>query len=237
LKLKISDKIIDNYPDLRIGVLIAKDIKNDFKNDNLENIKKDSLKTLMQNFSLEQLIEDPFINAWRETYRSFGVKPKKYPPTAENFIKGLLKGRNFPTINIVVDSYLVIEIEFLLPIGGYDIDKITDNIHLKHSQGNEEFLPLGGADPEYTKEGEIIYSDEKKVLTRKWNYRDCDSTKITTSSKNIVLFTEAPLSIIPTEQIIKSLNKLKNYLIDFCGGSISIIIADVKEDNEWELDI
>ena len=68
----------------------------------------------------------------------------------------------------------------LLPHGGYDIKTLSGDLRLTFAQGNEPFQPLGSSDPsaDKTKKGEVIYVDDARVLTRAWNYRDCEPTKI-----------------------------------------------------------
>ena len=169
----------------------------------------------------------PYIAAWRETYRSFGVKAKKYNPTCEALIRRILDGESIPRINTVVDTYLQVEAETFLACGGYDLDKIQDDITLRHSSGNEPFTPLGGGVEEQTYTGEIVYADSKVILTRKWNYRDADTTKIATASKNIALFSEAAVPQIPSIAVSQFTERLELLLQKFCGGEIHLFIASV----------
>lgn len=235
MKLIISERIAQRYPDLRIGVLKAEDIQNRSKLDELEEIKAQKAAQFRKRYRRDTLLEHPHIAAWRETYRSFGAKPKKYKPTAEALLRRILSGVNIPTISAVVDSYLVVETEYLLPIGGYDLDKIAGNITLRFSEGGEEFQPLGSQATETTKPGEVVYCDDARVLTRRWNYRDCDATKITIESRRIGLFIEAAERTIESSALIDGLNSLEGYVSRFCGGQIKTFVADASEGLEWEI--
>ena len=235
MSLVIEKKIAEAYPDLRIGVLVARGINNRGKSQELEDLKQRKTHEFRHKFILDTLYKHPYIFAWQETYRSFGVKPKKNPPTAEALLMRLLKGADLPTISKVVDLYLVVETEFLLPIGGYDLDRISGDIVLRFSDGSEPFLPLGANKEEFTKHREVVYANCERVLTRKWNYRDCDYSKIIEDSTNIILLTEAALATISTDHILDSLDGLKKYMGQFCGGNIRTFLADVKHSLEWEL--
>lgn len=229
MKFKISGEITEAYPDLRIGVVVARDIINSEINKSLEMIKKNIEQKIQKCYQIETLSDHPFIWAWRETYRGFGVKPKKHRPTCEALIRRILAGKNIPSINVIVDTYLAVEAEFILPCGGYDLDTIRGDIFLRRSEGGEKFHPLGSSEVEQTNEHEIVYSDNEKILTRRWNYRDCNETKITTSTKNVALFTEAPKNAIPTKAIGDFIERLRSLLLRFCEGSIECHIIDVKE--------
>ncbi len=142
MKFIIDDKIVSMFPDLRIGIIIARGIDNRGYEEGMETIKQAAIDAVKQKLSLETLSQHPYIAAWRETYRRFGTNPKDYRPTAEALLRRILQGKGIPTISKVVDLYLVVEAEFYLPIGGYDLDRITGDIVLRLSSGGERFTHL-----------------------------------------------------------------------------------------------
>jgi len=236
LRFIISQEVAQSYPNLRIGIIVARNTINGQGNDELETLKRSVEAKVRDNYSSQTLVNHPYIAAWRETYRSFGVKAKKYNPTCEALIRRILDGEHIPRISTVVDSYLEVEVETFLPCGGYDLDRIQGDIRLRHSPGNEPFTPLGGGVEEQTNTSEIVYADSKVILTRKWNYRDADTTKITTASKNIALFSEAALDEIPTSAVSQFTESLKLLLQKFCGGEIRSFIASVGGGTlAWEI--
>ncbi len=158
-----------------------------------------------------------------------GVSPKKHPPTSEAFVKRALKSDNLPEISAAVNAYLASELRFLLPIGGYDLSTIRGNITLYTSQGGEAFEPLGGGPAEEIVGGEIIYKDEGRVLTRRWNYRDAEPTKITCETKQLILCTESVSPEYQTEYLERSVTDIAKLLNRFCGAVTSISTFSVKE--------
>ncbi|MBA7712617.1 hypothetical protein ES703_121600 [subsurface metagenome] len=120
----------------------------------------------------------------------------------------------------------------LLPIGVYDLDKIYNNIYLRKSPGDEIFILIGKSDFEYAESNEIVYSDDKNVLTRKWNYRDSDITKITKNTKNFILFIEASTNQIEDKDLRKSINHLEHIMISNLQGIFNtyfLVCSRVKE--------
>ena len=235
MKLKIAEEIQKKYPDLKIGVVVAHGITNRKNDPMLEQLKRETEDKLQNSeWTSERLLEHPFIAAWRDTYRSFGVKPKKYMPTAESLIKRVLKGNELPQISVVVDAYLIVELEHFLPIGGYDLDAIEGDVTLRFSPGNEPFIPLGGGSKE-TEPGEVVYSDDKRVLTVRWNFLDCDETKITLDTKNFALFIEAADPRIPAEALEKATTRLQQILEQFCPGTYKSFIVNANKALELEI--
>jgi arginyl-tRNA synthetase len=234
MKFIIDKDIAKNYPYLRIGIIVAHDIDNSGENTQLNEIKINNANQIRSLYTSRDLIKNQFIKAWRETYRSFGVRPKSAQPTAEALIRRILRGHEIPTISKAVDLYLIAETEYFLPIGGYDLNSVNGNIFLRYSTGNEKFVPLN--DPEKTESpssSEIVYADETRVLTRRWNWRDCDYCKITKNSKNIALFTEIADESLKTEHLIDSLGRISSLILKYCGGRVTALVADVNKGFEW----
>ncbi|MBN1173963.1 MAG: hypothetical protein JXA67_17450 [Micromonosporaceae bacterium] len=233
MKLTVSSEVRERYPQLRIAVLVAQGIDNTGVNQELEERKRAAAARMHGDLTYESLATLPEIEAWRQAYRSFGVKPKDSRPTAEAFLRRLVKGEEFPTISKAVDTYLLVETEFYLPVGGYDLATLSGDITLRRSEGGEEFVPLGGRTAEVTRPGEIVYADERRVLTRKWNYRDCDHCKVTTSSTAIALFTEDPYAVVPVQRLRQSVELMADLLGKYCGGSISTGLLDCATTGEF----
>lgn len=238
MKLILKEDIVEKYPDLLIGVVAVKGVNNTRIGAELENFIRESEEKLRNaEWSDERLLEHPFISAWRDIYLSFGVKSKsvrKDPPTAENTIRYVLAGNNLKRINAIVNAYLCVELECFLPIGGYDLDLVAGDIVLRFSKGGELFEPSNG-DNRKTKAGEVVYSDDKRVLTYRWNKMDCGATQITQETKNFVLCIESADNRISRESLENATNRLVEVLEQFCPGEYRHFVADGKANNEWNI--
>ncbi|MCB1057080.1 MAG: hypothetical protein KDD11_16380 [Acidobacteria bacterium] len=192
MELRIGQDVLDLFPDLAIGVVLGdvRAIGPSFEKV-LTRARDDAMDQIDALAGLA-LTEQPPIAVWREAYRKFGAKPKKYAPTHEALAKRLLKDQGFPEINPIVDLYLANQTRFLLPHGGYDLRSVVGPLSLERSAGGESFVPIGGSAEEVTEAGEVIYKDQVSVLTRRWNYKDCDRTKITHATSSFVLMIEVP---------------------------------------------
>ncbi|NIM16725.1 MAG: hypothetical protein GTO45_32445 [Candidatus Aminicenantes bacterium] len=231
MKFIVKDEIFDIFPNLKIGLVVGRGLTIRKQAKELQTLIKSNVDSLLERVGSRNLTDFSNIRAWRETYRKFGASPKKYRPTAEAFLRRILKGHPFPNINTAVDAYLAVELLSMLPIGGYDLNNITGDIQLRISQGGEVFFPIGGEniDPEYTVPGEIIYADNKIVLTRNWNYRDSDLTKITEDSTEIILASEAALDDINAEDVSGTVNKIVEYETAACQGEYYTYLLDKKK--------
>jgi DNA/RNA-binding domain of Phe-tRNA-synthetase-like protein len=223
MKFDITD-VIDRYPGVHIGVLTAMGINNRATVDGLKALQGDAIHEAERQIGDEPPIKHSHIASWREMYRSFGTKPGDYRPSAEALIRRAIKTGELPTINPAVDIYNLVSVRHVIPMGGFDTDYVQGTIHLRFSEGGETFTPLGAAKQEETYPGEAVYSDDSRILTRRWNYRDCDETKITGDTVNLVMFIDASPAI-SIEKVQGALDGLLLLLERYCGGSYSTGMA------------
>jgi len=216
-KMRFIVEVFDRYPEAHIGVLTARDIEVVHSDPDLEKMKIAALSVAEEKLGGEPATRHPFIASWREMYRSFGTKPGDYRPSAEALVRRALKMGGLPTINTAVDAYNAVSVRHLIPMGGFDLDRVAGDIRLRFSPGGEEFTPLGSDKTELTYVGEVVYADDERILTRRWNYRDCDETKITTRTGNAVLFADGPEGV-PRSAVEEALLDLEMLLRRVCGG-------------------
>ena len=197
MKIKLDDAFITLFPETVVGIVYGHGtvVRTEFQ-DLLSAFRANAMSALRAKLGSEGDQQHENIEAWRDAYRLFGVNPKKHRPTHESLARRLMRDGHWPTINPIVDLYLANQAEFLLPHGGYDCARILWPICLSRSPGNEIFEPLGGGQ-EATDPDEVVYRDGNRVLTRRWNCRDCDSTRITESTSEFVLMIESPSARIP----------------------------------------
>lgn len=233
MKLIIDDKIFEKFPFLCVGVVIAKGIDNTGESSDILSMIDELSSSITSKNSLETIKELPKISVWRETYREFGAKPKKYTSSIENLYRMILEGVSLRHINKVVDIYNYISLKHVVPIGGDDIDKINGDIILRFATGEEPFIRLNTDEVDYPKEGEVIYADDKEVLCRRWNWRECDKSKMTEQTKNVALVIEG-LPPLRKENILSITNELGQLIEKICGGKISTFIIN-SENKEIEI--
>jgi len=229
-RMRFMVDVFDRYPEAHIGVLTARDMEVVHSDPGLERMKIGALSVAEEKIGGEPATRHPFIASWRQMYRSFGTKPGDYRPSAEALVRRALKTGGLPTINTAVDAYNAVSLRHLIPMGGFDLDRVAGDIRLRFSAGGEEFTPLGSDKTEETYVGEVVYADDERILTRRWNYRDCDETKITEETRNAVLFIDGPEGV-PRSSVEKALLDLGRFLRDVCGGDIrsGVAWADEKE--------
>ena len=237
MNLNVSEEVLTLFPRIRLGLLRGSisSPRSDL-HDTIAGLRAQALAALTAVAPTpEALAEVNNIAVWREAYKTFGTKPTKFRPTHEALARRLLKDGAWPPgINPIVDIYLTNQIDHLLPHGGYDATTLSGDLSLYVSPGNEPFEPLGGGQ-EATETGEIVYRDRQRVLTRRWNYRDCDATKITEHTTDFLLMIEAPEGI-EASLVEKACSDLaRRYERAYEGRFTPLVFAASKESRQVEI--
>lgn len=225
MKLKIAPEIFERFPGLNVGIVIAKQISNIGASDEVMVLVQEKQRKIRKNFTQETISQYQRIDSWREAYSSFGAKPKKHKCSVESIYRMILEGIDLQHINKIVDIYNYISIKHMVPVGGDDIEKVEGDITLKFAQGGEPFTPLNSTEKESVREGEVVYADEVEVLCRRWNWRECDKTKMREETKDVILVAEGlpPVAKEEMETIVEDLSRLVK---KYCGGEIRKDVLD-----------
>jgi len=128
---------------------------------------------------------------------------------------------------LVVDIYNYVSLKHRIPLGGDDLDKVDGGITLCFACGDEPFTPLNSNDTEFAKSGEVVYADEKEILCRRWNWRECDKTKMRPETKNAVLVLEG-LPPVRRKDIERAVKDLSALIHELSGGETREMFLDVK---------
>ena len=170
----VDDGIFSLFPSLKIGVLVCEIDNTKYGEDKLE----EALEDVRVLFSFERPQDHPNIKVWREAFGKIGIPASKYQNSVESLLKRALKKGPFPRINPLVDLYNTISLRRLVPIGGHALDLIDGNISLCFANGTESFIPMDLGGQELADQGEVVYKDNREVLTRRWVWRQSNKSKV-----------------------------------------------------------
>ena len=206
----IQKELFDVLPELTIGVVVAAELSNTHPSKEIDDLFNQSLEQLKRNFVGDKAQEHPRIKPWRNAFSKLGISGSKFPSSIESMARRVLKGDPFPRINPLVDLYNSVSLKHLVPMGGHDLDTLVGNIHLRFAEGWEPFAPMGGGETVTVPRGELVYRDDREVLTRNWVWRQCEKDKATERTRRIFI----PIDVLGevgrerAHEIIRDLSEL-----------------------------
>jgi|GEM_PF-24683 len=225
MAIVVDAEIWQKFPDLKIGVLVAKGISNS-GSESLQ-VLRASEKLAQKQYGEADLNEVSKLQDWREAYRSFGYKPAKARCSVDALLRRVVKGKELPDISPLVNLYNSISLKHSVPAGADDLDQVEGTVRLTFAKGDETFAAIGAQEREMPLTGEVIYRDDVEVTCKAWNYRECDKTKITNETKNAALVIEG-LEHTTLAEVASALNELQALVEKHCGGKFKMYLLDAE---------
>lgn len=83
--------------------------------------------------------EIPGLAEARDLYKSFGMEPTRHRPSSEALLRRTLQGKGLYRISNLVDTCNLASLDFLLPIGMYDLERIEGDVTLRVGRAGESY--------------------------------------------------------------------------------------------------
>jgi DNA/RNA-binding domain of Phe-tRNA-synthetase-like protein len=212
---------------------VAKGVDNTRPCQEIDDFLTQAVEELKKNSTGDKAQEHPRIKPWRTAFTKLGISGSKFPSSIESMARRILKGDPFPKINPLVDLYNSVSLRFLVPMGGHDLDTLEGNIHLQFTEGWEPFTPMGGGETMTVPKGELVYRDDREVLTRNWVWRQCEKDKTTEKTKNIFIPIDV-LGEVGRERADEIILELSQLTPRYLGGTLfSAILTREKPSIEF----
>jgi DNA/RNA-binding domain of Phe-tRNA-synthetase-like protein len=216
MNLKIDAKLKTRFSDLTVRLLQVNCVKIQKRDAELEQFKVEVMKQVRKEYSLDTLKDQPVFRAYRDFFWRVKIDPTKNRPAAEALIRRILGGKTVPRINTLVDAYNLASIKSRIALATFDTDKLECDLLMRFAEEGETFVGIGMEKPLVLKGGEIVISDEEKLVAV-YPYRDADNTKVTEETKSVtIVVCGAPG--INVEELEKASCVALDYIRRFCGG-------------------
>ncbi|MFG2475108.1 B3/4 domain-containing protein [Streptomyces fagopyri] len=212
LTLTVSDEVRALAPGFTHVAVEAYGLANGPSTEGTSALLDDAARRLAGRLDGRAPHEDPHMAAWREVYTAFGSKPSRTRNSAEALARRALTDAGLPRINLLVDLYNAMSVAHLIPVGGEDVERVSEGMRLVRAAGDEEFVTVaGGAETvEHPDAGEVVWRDGVGVTCRRWNWRQGPRTRLTEESTAAIFLLEglAPMPVSETEAAAAELAEL-----------------------------
>ena len=230
MRFCIEDAVFQMFPEFCRAVVVAAGVDNSRPPHELETLLRSQEEKIRRDPGIDPGTH-PRLQAWREAYRKFGSNPNKFTPSIVFLVKQVKAGKPIRSISPAVDAFNIVSLKYLVPCGGDDMNRVEGDVTLGIAASDETFAPLFKPDEiEHPDPGEVIYVNRqtKRVLCRRWNWRNADFSKITPETRNLAINVDGMMSAIKREEIEEAAEELRQLLLGHCGGQVSIYYLDAQ---------
>jgi DNA/RNA-binding domain of Phe-tRNA-synthetase-like protein len=228
MRFDISE-VVPQFPEFSVAVVVADELAlPPARSASLEAFIAGAEEGAARAFAATELAAIPGIAAWRRAYRAFGIKKTSYRSSVERLMKNALAGTPLPRINPFVDAYNAVSLAHVLPAGADDLDRVAGDLAFRFSREGDDFRDMGAldesgaplADP--PKPGEVVYADSKKILCRRWNWRQDARSAISPETRRAVVTLQAN----GVGDVRQAAADLLGIFRAECGGRYAVTVLD-----------
>ena len=183
------------------------------------------LQEIQKDLNLEKIATDPTLQGFRRLHEAFGVSNRRNIAAPENLLRLLLKTGALPRINPAVDLYNLVSVKTHLSLGAHDISRFVGDIHLRLTDGTEEFWPLGAPEAKGIAPGEYAYIDtgSNEVICR-LEVRQGEKTRVTPDTTECFYIIQGN-AFTPISTIKAATELLIEWTHHFLGGQERLLYA------------
>jgi DNA/RNA-binding domain of Phe-tRNA-synthetase-like protein len=219
LEIQISSELLNLIPDFKIGIIEYKNITVA----DSPHMLKGRLQMFQESiyFELEDknVTELPGIQEWRNIFKQTGKDPNRYRPSVEALYRRVKKQNFLPSVQSAIDVNNFFSLQYQVPIGIYDCEKLSGPITVRVGQDKEDYLGLNGRINSL--EHLIISSDDNGPFGSP--FVDSERSPVTENTKNAlqIIYLRPSINLENAKNLTES---LMNMFIQIHGGEASFRI-------------
>jgi len=217
LHLKIDPKLKTHFSGLKVLSLLIKGVKVERRCPELERFAERIVDEMKGRYKLDVLKDVLTFRAW-DFFWQVDIDPTKSRPAAEALIRRVLAGKPLPRINSLVDTYNLASIKTEIALAAFDVDRLRGDLYMRFATEGEEFVGIGMQKPTRLKGGEVVISDEERIVAL-YPHRGSDYSKVTEETTKVLLLM-CGVPGIDEASLLEASHVALEYVTMFCGGNV-----------------
>jgi DNA/RNA-binding domain of Phe-tRNA-synthetase-like protein len=133
----------------------------------------------------------PRVVAWRQRFQAIGVSMRHFPTSIEALLRRAMKGGAPFRINPLVDFYNGLSLRHVVPIGGFDLQRVAGPLVVRLTRDGDTFASLDGEGAITVPAGEVAYATGATILTRQLMWRQARDGLIHPETRSVFLVSES----------------------------------------------
>lgn len=144
MEFNLSPQLCTMIPNFKIGVIHYENIVIGASPQMLKGRLQLFQESLFFELEDRNVTEFEGINEWRSIFKRTGKDSNRYRPSVEALYRRVKKQQYLQSVNSATDLNNFFSLQYEIPIGIYDQDKLTGNITMRLGTEGEEYVGLNG---------------------------------------------------------------------------------------------
>lgn len=205
MDIKIDKSILNTLPEFDI-IAYSMDVEY-MPSDCVESLISSYESKIMEEYSLEDVLDIPLIKEARDSYKKLGKDPSRYRLACESLLRRLVKGNKLYRINNLVDLGNILSIDTKRSVAVLDYDKIKGDVLIRIGRSDDVYEGIGRGIINI--ENIPLYEDDIGPFGSTTS--DTPRTMVTENTKKILLFIVCFGSSYKKENEVIALELFKKY--------------------------
>ncbi|MBY0123171.1 B3/4 domain-containing protein [Bacillus sp. S/N-304-OC-R1] len=220
MEIQISSKLCELVPNFKIGVIRYTNIEVGESPQMVKGRLQLFQESLYFDLEDKNVTDLEGIKEWRQIFKTGGKDPNRYRHSAEALYRRVKKQNYLQPVNSATDLNNFFSLQYQVPIGIYDADKLEGNIIMRVGEESEEYLGLNGRPNSL--QNLIITSDDQGPFGSP--FVDSERTCVSEATKNAlhIIYLRPSLGLEEANEMTASLMNMFNQ-IHGGQGEVSIV--------------
>ncbi|RHW31177.1 hypothetical protein D1B31_22590 [Neobacillus notoginsengisoli] len=213
MEIHISSELSELIPGFKLGIIHYNNIVVSDSPQMLKGRLQLFQESLFFDLEDKNVTEFEGISEWRSVFKTTGKDPNRYRHSAEALYRRVRKQNYLPSIQSAIDLNNFFSLQYQVPIGVYDTDKLEGDITVRIGTGEEEYRGLNGR--MNSLQNLIVSADGSGPFGSP--FVDSDRAPVTLETRNAlqIIYHRPSLSCEEAEKMTKS---LRDMFIQVHGG-------------------
>ncbi|MBU7594917.1 B3/B4 domain-containing protein [Metabacillus halosaccharovorans] len=206
MEITVQDQLKQLIPDFKAGIVHYQDIQVGDSPQMLKGRLQLFQESLFFDYEDKKVTEIPAILEWRKIFKSIGTDPNRYRPSNEALYRRVQKQQFLQPVNSAVDLNNFLSLQYRIPLGIYDLDKLSGHITIKIGSEDDSYIAINEREVQLTKK--LLSSDNEGAFGSP--YVDSKRSAVSTTTTNAlhIVYLQPSMPHNEADQLLQALSTM-----------------------------
>jgi len=206
MEITVQDQLKQLIPEFKIAIVHYQDIQVGDSPQMLKGRLQLFQESLFFDYEDKKVTEIPAILEWRKIFKSIGTDPNRYRPSNEALYRRVQKQQFLQPVNSAVDLNNFLSLQYRIPLGIYDLDKLSGHITIKIGSEDDSYIAINEREVQLTKK--LISSDNEGAFGGP--YVDSKRSAVSTATTNAlhIIYLQPSMPHNEADQLLQALSTM-----------------------------